>query len=1148
MNWRVRIFSRTRKPAIGEKRKKHGFRPRLEMLEERAMLAVVLPGFADSTVASGFSGPTAMDFSPDGRLWVLEQSGNVKLVHSDGTTFTALHQTVDSAGERGLLGIAFDPAFTTNHFVYVYYTNTNPGPAGVAWATGEHNQLSRFTVNDSNPLQPTFTNEAPILDWNNLSSATNHNGGAIHFGADGMLYADAGDNVQTFVAPQDGNTYRVSQSLDTLLGKQLRIDVSKFNSGVASRDDVAVGHLIPSNNPFVGTATGINQLIYALGLRNPYTFAVQPGTGRILINDVGENTWEEVDDSLAGGNYGWSGGNTDGFGHTPPSFAAGTYHDPLLAYNHSSGSLATGIAIVGGTFYNPTTTQFPNSYVGMYFYEDLNSGWIRYFNPNNPNSAANPDGNSVQVASGIPSGLRDLKVDAAGNLFYLSGGDGTVHKISYQAPKITTQPADQVVTQGQPATFNVVASGLAPLAYQWQHLIGSTWTNVGTNSPTFTISAATTADAGSYRVNVSNTAGSATSNTAALTVNQVATSTVAGRQLFYARSSRYDVAGASQSPLPFSDDNAIATDKSAYLPNGSTAGFGNISSYTRGLNGVMVDLLGGGAHTSITLANILNDFTFKVGNNATPGTWVNAPLPTAVLVRTNMNPTSNGAGTVSGADRVELIWADNAIQQKWLEVIVKPTANTGLAANDVFFFGNEIGNTSAFNTTAVARTGTADIAGVQTHGAAVSANIPISNTFDFDRDGGVGSGDIAAIQTHGTNSTTGLKLIHIAASGPFVPDAGLSAPVGPQPGVAAPTGAIILSAASGTAANQATIDSAPAGATIFFTAGTYTDLSIQPKNNQTFIGQFGAILTSQQKVHAFFGTGTGVKISNLVVDGYKTASQQTSIQGSDFWNVDHVEVRNSTAEGVLIGSHSSLTNSYVHDNGQAGIGADSANNHCVDVLISNDLISHNNPKNAFDVTFEAGGSKFWNVNGLTISHCEFSNNVGNGIWLDGDLNGGGNTNVTITNTWSHDNSRSGIFQEIGGSALITNNLVENNGLTTSNGDGIELDDSESVVISNNLIRNNFNAITLESYARTDTIHKIQNDVVTNNTIIANQGITGVIYFGAIPSFATGITFDYNQYTFAAAASFAWNGVQNDTWSQWRALGNDSHATFATAPH
>jgi glucose/arabinose dehydrogenase len=487
------------------------FRPALEELEGRLTPTTLPPGFTETTLASGFSSPTAMDFSPDGRLFVLEQAGNVKLVHADGTTWTALHLAVDSAGERGLLGIAFDPNYSTNHFAYLYYTNPNAGAA--AWATGEHNQLSRFTVGDADPQHPTFTSEAPILDWNNLSAATNHNGGAIHFGSDGMLYAGAGDNVQTFTL--GGNTYRVSQTLANLLGKQLRIDVAPFNDGVASRDDQAVGHLIPPDNPFVGTASGINQLIYCLGLRNPFTFAVQPGTGTIFINDVGENTWEEIDQSSAGADYGWSGGNTDGFGQTPPG--PGTYHDPLLAYNHVGGPAGGGDAIVGGTFYAPATPQFPDSYAGKYFYEDLGGGWIRVFDPAHPGSAANPD-TSTAFASGTVGSLRDLAVDSAGNLYYLAGnGGGVVNKISYVGPRIFGQPASQTVTAGQAATFSVTAGGAA-LTYQWQHLVGTTWTDVGSNAPTLSLTSVTAADAGSYRVTVSNSVGSVTSNPATLTV------------------------------------------------------------------------------------------------------------------------------------------------------------------------------------------------------------------------------------------------------------------------------------------------------------------------------------------------------------------------------------------------------------------------------------------------------------------------------------------------------------------------------------------------------------------------------------------------------------------------------------------------------
>jgi glucose/arabinose dehydrogenase/endogenous inhibitor of DNA gyrase (YacG/DUF329 family) len=397
--------------------------PRIEEMEVRLTPSTLPAGFTETTVVSGLSAPTAMDFAPDGRLFVLEQGGGVKLVHNDGTTWTALQLNTDSAGERGVLGIAFDPNFSSNHYVYLYYTNPNPGAA--PWATGEHNQISRFTVDDSNPQQPVFTNEAPILDLNNLSSATNHNGGAIHFGSDGMLYVDVGDNMQTFT--QGGNTYRVSQTLSNLLGKQLRIDVSQFNLGVAQRDDTTVGDLIPADNPFVGTASGINQLIYVLGLRNPYTFAVQPGTGVIFINDVGENTWEEIDRSTAGGNYGWSGGDTDGFGQTPPG--PGMYQDPVLAYNHVGGPAGGGISIVGGSFYDPQSPQFPSNYVGKYFYADLTGNWIRVFDPAHPGSASNPD-TSQPFATNLPGGSRDLKVDAAGSLYYLSG-DGLIDKISY---------------------------------------------------------------------------------------------------------------------------------------------------------------------------------------------------------------------------------------------------------------------------------------------------------------------------------------------------------------------------------------------------------------------------------------------------------------------------------------------------------------------------------------------------------------------------------------------------------------------------------------------------------------------------------------------------------------------------------------------
>src|SRR5437764_1117322 len=125
---------------------------------------------------------------------------------------------------------------------------------------------------------------------------------------------------------------------------------------------------IPPDNPFYNTATGSNRAIWALGLRNPFTFAFQPGTGRMFINDVGESTYEEINDGIAGSNYGWP--ITEG----PTSNPA--FRGPIYFYGHGA-----GCAIVGATFYNPPVPQFPSSYTGKYFFADLCSGWIRVFDP-----------------------------------------------------------------------------------------------------------------------------------------------------------------------------------------------------------------------------------------------------------------------------------------------------------------------------------------------------------------------------------------------------------------------------------------------------------------------------------------------------------------------------------------------------------------------------------------------------------------------------------------------------------------------------------------------------------------------------------------------------------------------------------------------
>ena len=370
------------------------------------------PGFQETLVAGGLGTPTAMTTAPDGRVFITIQGGDLRVV-KNGALLAApfLHLNVDSTGERGLLGVAFDPNFNTNHFIYVYYTV--PG-------SGVHNRVSRFTADPANPDVAEAGSEQDLLDLNPLSAATNHNGGAIHFGLDGDLYVGVGENAN----PAN------SQTLGNLLGKVLRLDVAQ----VATSDPANSPKLIPADNPFVGQATGINQLIYALGFRNPFTFGVQPGTGVIFIDDVGQSTWEEIDKLVPGGNYGWN--ESEGFATTvpPAGLGPGAYQDPQLAYNHNGGPAGGGIAIVGGVFYNPPADAahtFPASFTGKYFYADLGSDWIRVFDPANPGSLSNPD-TSAGFATGAVGSPVGISLAADGGLYYLAQGNGgELLKISF---------------------------------------------------------------------------------------------------------------------------------------------------------------------------------------------------------------------------------------------------------------------------------------------------------------------------------------------------------------------------------------------------------------------------------------------------------------------------------------------------------------------------------------------------------------------------------------------------------------------------------------------------------------------------------------------------------------------------------------------
>lgn len=338
-------------------------------LSSPASAAALRPGFTETTIASGLARPTAMAWAPDGTLFVCEQDGRLRVIRN-GVLLTApfLSVTVSAVGERGLLGVAIDPNYSSNRYVYVYYTATTPTV---------HNRVSRFT-GTGDVAAP--GSELVLLELDPLSAATNHNGGGLHFGPDGLLYIGAGENALGSNA----------QTLGNLLGKMLRI---------------APDGSIPATNPFYGATTGRNRAIWALGLRNPFTFAFEPFSGRMMINDVGQAAWEEVNEGQAGGNYGWPA--TEGPTSNPQ------FVSPLYAYPHTSGVCA----ISGGTFYPVLPSQYPPEYSGDYFFADFCAGWIRQYDFTDGIRAGD-------FASGIVAPV-DLRIGFEGSLYYLARGAGS---------------------------------------------------------------------------------------------------------------------------------------------------------------------------------------------------------------------------------------------------------------------------------------------------------------------------------------------------------------------------------------------------------------------------------------------------------------------------------------------------------------------------------------------------------------------------------------------------------------------------------------------------------------------------------------------------------------------------------------------------
>jgi glucose/arabinose dehydrogenase len=293
-------------------------------------------GFEVQVVATGLTGVTALETTSDGRIFVAEQTGAVRVV-KDGTLldepFVVL--PVDSSWERGLIGVTVAPDFPKTPYVYVCYVAKDPYP---------HHRISRFTADRDTCVHGS---EKVLLVGDDQTKSggkipAGHQGGALHFGIDGKLYIGIGEH--TAELP--------SQKLDSLLGKILRIEA---DGG------------IPPDNPFLDQTTGKYRSIWARGLRNPYTFAIRRSTGEMFINDIG-GKYEEVNRGVAGANYGWP--IVD---HGPTNDRR--FQSPVHSYPQASA--------VGGDF-SEASLGWPSAYLGRYFFADFVHGWIKMLDPQSP--------------------------------------------------------------------------------------------------------------------------------------------------------------------------------------------------------------------------------------------------------------------------------------------------------------------------------------------------------------------------------------------------------------------------------------------------------------------------------------------------------------------------------------------------------------------------------------------------------------------------------------------------------------------------------------------------------------------------------------------------------------------------------------------
>ncbi|AZA83064.1 cadherin [Chryseobacterium lactis] len=373
--------------------------------------------------ATGLTSPVEITNANDSRLFVVQQNGIIKIVQPNGainsTNFLNISSKILFGGERGLLGLAFHPQYSTNGYFFVYYNNT-AGNVVVA----------RYTVNATDPNIADPNSEKILL--NIPKPFDNHNGGSIHFAPDGKLWIITGDG------GSGGDPNNNAQNKNAFLGKMLRIDV-----------DATGPYNIPPDNPFAGAGVDGLDEIWAYGLRNAWKFSFDLTTGNAMIADVGQGAIEEINKmpiTQAGLNYGWRcyEGNT-AYNTTTGCPAQSSMTFPIAVYDHSGGRCS----ITGGYVYRGT--QYP-SLQGKYFFADYCSTQIGILDAGNAITWTSPSSGNNFSTFGQDS-QKELYVAAvnSGKIFKITTGTLSTQE---------TNSLEKISIYPNPATKEVFVKGI----------------------------------------------------------------------------------------------------------------------------------------------------------------------------------------------------------------------------------------------------------------------------------------------------------------------------------------------------------------------------------------------------------------------------------------------------------------------------------------------------------------------------------------------------------------------------------------------------------------------------------------------------------------------------------------------------------------